>query len=175
MSDLRPNAPPNTQWYVGWGTTSFCWTFLTLAPSTIHLTSPSQRFETTIFLKLLKGGAADAASHATEDGAIEDPHLAIGVPPAPDGGGFEADDVLDQPELIDLDIGSVVRFPAEVKTFSLRLYGRTVIFDSGRHQSGIQRGYKACGRVKEAGCSHAGCYKYRFLHHFGYDHLKVAA
>ena len=117
--------------------------------STIHDTPNFAALQNNDFLKLVKGGAADAASHAIEDGAIQDPHLAIG--------GFEADDVLDQPELIDLDIGSMMRVPAEVQTFSLRLYGRTVNFDSGRHQSGIQRGYKACKRVKEAGCSHAGC------------------
>ena len=65
------------------GTTSTCWAFLTF--STIHDT-PTFALQNKDFLTLLKGGAVDATSHAVEDGAIEDPRLAIGIPPAPEGG-----------------------------------------------------------------------------------------
>ena len=71
----------------------------------------------------------------------------------------DGDELFDPLEMFDAALPSEAQ---RCKLFGMKLHGRTVRFDGGRHQSGHQRGYITCSRNH----IHDGCYKYRQVKEF---------
>ena len=107
--------------------------------------------------------------------ALEDaPPLAV----QDDDGALE-DAIIDEAEFLQLFAldGAIMpahSMPREMQPWSITIHDKTVRFDGCSHSSGKQRGYISCSRQRETE-RHAGCYKYKFLHHHEQSYIKTAA